>query len=54
MVVVVVALVVVVVVGGGEGLVGLAGLVGVGEALAPALAAAGGVVQVRLDLKTNR
>ena len=56
MVVVVVALVVVVVVGGGgggggggEGLVGLAGLVGVGEALAPALAAAGGVVQVRLD-----
>ena len=51
MVVVVVALVVVVVGGGGggEGLVGLAGLVGVGEALAPALAAAGGVVQVRLD-----
>ena len=53
MVVVVVALVVVVVVvgggGGGEGLVGLAGLEGVGEALAPALAAAGGVVQVRLD-----
>ena len=47
MVVVVVALVVVVVGGGGEGLVGLAGLVG--EALAPALTAAGGVVQVRLD-----